>query len=216
MRFSVIIPAHDTEEYIKRAIQSVQRQTFTDYELIVICDACSDGTEEAARACAVRENTAVLVIDRGSPGAARNAGLDRAKGEYILFLDSDDYYFTDQALEFIDEQLRAQDLDVLHFGFLFGRRPVGILNPNGNGLWCNVWSRAWRRKFIGQIRFDEEARTAEDLDFCMRVFHRPSVRQAGFNVPLVQYTYPRPGSLTWEAEHGDENDNRGTDHAGAG
>ena len=200
MRFSVIIPAHNTAGYIGRAIKSVQAQTFKDYELIVVCDACSDGTEAEVRARGI----VPLIIDESSPGAARNVGLDWADGEYILFLDSDDYFCTDQALELIDEQLQQAPLDVLHFGFFHGKVYAGVQGNRGN-LWCNVWCRAWRRELIGDIRFNVELQTAEDYAFCCQVFQQPGILSSVLEAPLIQYTYPREGSLTWEAEYGNSN-----------
>ncbi len=197
MRFSVIIPAHNTADYLGRAIDSVTAQTFQDYELIVVCDACTDGTEEIARQCGAEP----VLIDRGSAGAAPNAGLDSAMGEYILFLDSDDRYFTVRAFEMLDSALRRNAVDAFHFGFICGGKYFSVKGNNGR-YWWNVWSRAWRREMIGGERFREDLKTVQDLEFCQRVFSRPGLTHAAFEVPLVQYTYPREGSLTWQAAHG--------------
>ncbi|NPV90260.1 MAG: glycosyltransferase family 2 protein [Firmicutes bacterium] len=197
VRFSVIIPAHNTADYLGRAIDSVTAQTFKDYELIVVCDACSDGAEEIAR----QRGTDPILIDRGNAGAARNAGLDSAKGEYILFLDSDDEYFTTRAFAMLDSALRKHAVDALHFGFMCGEKYLSVKGNNGR-YWWNVWSRAWRREMIGDERFREDMENTEDLDFCRRVFGRPGITHAALEAPLVQYTYPREGSLSWQAEHG--------------
>ena len=97
--FSVIIPAHNSEEYIGKGIQSIKDQRFTDYELIIVCDACTDRTEEIARGVADK----VIVTDYGLDGMARNAGIEAAEGKYILFMDDDDWFLH----EFVFEQIHA-------------------------------------------------------------------------------------------------------------
>lgn len=193
MRFSVIITAHDLEDYIDKAITSVERQTFADKEIIVVCDACTDRTVEIVEKYAVRRVT----TDLHAPGLARNAGLDVASGEYVLFLDGDDRYLHDYALEMIDKALSAGNFDVLNFGFIFGQLGHASSRHPSGGLWINVWSHAWKRSFIGAERFGA-ARYAEDEEFCKRMFSRP-LKMGEWDTPLVFYTYPRAGSLSEEA-----------------
>jgi GT2 family glycosyltransferase len=90
MLFSVVIPAHDRRHMLPRTLGSVWAQTFTDFEVIVVNDGSTDGTEEwlAAQGERVR---AITQANRG-PGAARNLGTRKARGEYVAFLDSDDVW----------------------------------------------------------------------------------------------------------------------------
>lgn len=195
MRFSVIITAHNLEDYIEKAISSVENQSFADKEIIVVCDACTDRTAEIVES----HNVQRVSTDLRAPGLARNAGLDIARGEYVLFLDGDDQYLHNYALEMIDKALIAGNYDVLNFGFIFGQYGyVSSRHPNG-AMWVNVWSRAWRRSIIGAERFGA-ARYAEDEEFCKRMFSK-SLRMGEWNTPLVFYTYPRAGSLSEEASN---------------
>ena len=192
MRFSVIVPAHNEEAIIADAMDSIRRQTFHDLEVIVVADRCSDGTCDVVRSRGVEP----LEVDVGHPGLARNAGMDRAVGEFLLFLDADDRYVDDQALGRLDAALTAEnDPDVLHFGFLWGRQLTSPVAWHG-AHYGMVWARAWRRSFVADTRFPA-SRFAEDLDFCSLVYAR-SPRHATFPAPLVAYEYPRPGSLTWD------------------
>jgi glycosyltransferase involved in cell wall biosynthesis len=89
--FSVIIPTYDRLELLKRTLQSVKEQSFSDYEIVVVDDGSKDGTREW-----LAENGSWLREIRQSnegPGVARNAGVRTAIGEYCAFLDSDDIWF---------------------------------------------------------------------------------------------------------------------------
>ena len=86
--FSIIVPAHNSAEFINRCLDSVKMQTFTDYELIVVLDDCRDDTDQIA----LLYTDKVLITWHGRDGLARNAGIDAAEGEWILFLDDDDWW----------------------------------------------------------------------------------------------------------------------------
>src|SRR5947209_16102964 len=91
MLFSVIVPTHNRRELLEVALDSVCRQTFTDYEVIVVDDGSTDATAEWLKTDG--RKLRVLRQDRRGPSAARNAGAAEAAGEYIAFLDSDDFWF---------------------------------------------------------------------------------------------------------------------------
>ena len=82
-KFSVIIPTHNGEHRIGRAIASVTMQTFTDYELIVVCDACTDDTQKYVENLFIDDPSKVNIITTNfqRDGLARNAGLDAATGD---------------------------------------------------------------------------------------------------------------------------------------
>ena len=88
MKFSIIMPAHNAAGFFKKALDSIEMQTYKDYELIVVCDACEDNTEEIARSY----NAKVYSVDYKNEGPTRNFGLDKASGEWILWIDDDDWW----------------------------------------------------------------------------------------------------------------------------
>ena len=96
---SVIVPAYNAEKYLKQCIESVQQQTYQDWELLVIDDGSKDGTRRKAEQFAAGDDRIrVLHKKNGGVSSARNLGLQVAKGDYIAFLDVDDH-FVPQCLE---------------------------------------------------------------------------------------------------------------------
>ncbi len=89
--FSVIIPTHNRKALLKRALESVWTQSFTDYEVIVVDDGSTDGTQEYLDG--LRDRIGVYGQPNGGPGAARNLGIKHASGGRIAFLDSDDVWY---------------------------------------------------------------------------------------------------------------------------
>lgn len=83
---SVIIPAYNEEKYIEETINSIRNQDFDDYELIVVCDGCSDNTLEIVKG---KADKVFVVKKRKGPAYARNVGARRSKGDILLFLDAD-------------------------------------------------------------------------------------------------------------------------------
>ena len=114
MKYSIIVPAHNAAGFVTKCLDSVRMQTVTDYELIVVCDRCQDNTEEIVRPYADK----VLITDFGNDGPPRQAGIEASSGEWILFLDDDDYWIHEYVLDLIDKTI-TNDIDVLCFGFIF-------------------------------------------------------------------------------------------------
>ena len=112
-KVSVIIPVYNREESVGYAIESVLGQTYSDYEIIVIDDGSTDGTDQVLRAFG--ERAQVLSQTNRGPYAARNLGLKHASGEYIAFLDSDDTWLPQR----LEKQVPL--LDTNHqIGLVFG------------------------------------------------------------------------------------------------
>lgn len=89
---SVIIPVYNSASYIERCVRSLQRQTYTHFELILVNDGSTDSSLEICRMLASKDER-IVVLDRpnGGASAARNRGLAYMRGQYVVFVDSDDY-----------------------------------------------------------------------------------------------------------------------------
>lgn len=92
MKISIIVPIYNVEKYLCRCVDSILNQTFTDYELILVDDGSPDRCGEICDEYAKKdERVKVIHKENGGPSEARNMGIDIAKGEYIAFVDSDDW-----------------------------------------------------------------------------------------------------------------------------
>ena len=114
--YSIIIPAYNAEHYIEQCIQSVLSQSFTDYEILVIDDGSVDNTGRIVQKM-MEEYSAISVMQiiHSGAGAARNVGLEKAQGKYVIFLDADDYWTNPYLLKHLYRKLWQRDVDVVMF-----------------------------------------------------------------------------------------------------
>lgn len=189
---SVIIPVFNRPGKVRRAIDSVLAQTFTDFELIVIDDASTDETFQAAAAYQPRLRLERLPRNAGV-SAARNQGLALARGEFIAFLDSDDYWLPGK-LKLQTDFFRAHPQAMIcqtQERWVRAGRPVKpkrwLKKPSGDIFLASlarclvspsaVMMRA--RLFEEAGRFDEGLPACEDYDLWLRVTAR-------WDVPLIE------------------------------
>lgn len=194
MRFSVIIPAHNSEKFIHKGLDSIKAQSFKDYELIVVCDRCTDNTKAIAESYGAK----TLEVDFGRDGLSRNVGLDVAQGEYVLFCDHDDYFLHEFVFEEIDKKLKAEnEPDMLVFSFVW--RGVMYAKPINNRGEMNIacWCKAFKRSFVGDARFSD-VYSVSDLDFHKRVMAK-NPRIVYWDFPCVYYNYLFEGSISKES-----------------
>ncbi len=117
-KFTVAVSCYNIEKYVERAINSVLNQTFTDYELIVVDDCSTDSTVEIVKNM---QNEKIEIYsgtkNSGTAGATRNIAIDKAKGEYIIFLDGDDSLYDENTLKNINEIVDSNIYDVIYLGY---------------------------------------------------------------------------------------------------
>ncbi len=115
---SVIMPAYNAEEFLREAIASVQAQTVTDWELLVIDDCSRDATSEIVRTIAGKDPRVKLLQNEKNLGAAgsRNRGLDIFRGQYVALLDSDDYWYP-QMLEKMLAKAKETGADIIYCAY---------------------------------------------------------------------------------------------------
>lgn len=115
IKVSIIIPVYNVEKYIDKCINSAVNQTLKDIEIIIIDDGSTDNSINIIKKYEIRYSN-IVVVNQSNKGvsASRNIGLDKAKGEYIYFLDSDDYINLNLANDLYD-LAKKQNLDIIHF-----------------------------------------------------------------------------------------------------
>jgi len=199
--FSVIVPAHNSAEYIGKCLRSVKKQTFKDYELIVICDACKDDTEQMARVYTDK----VIITNHGMDGLARNAGIDAARGKWLMFMDDDDWWIHEYVLEMAKATIESilLPVDILLFDFIW-KDPPYMKYPyyvqDRDNVNIAVWSKAFRRDFIGDTRFPAIPFTS-DKPFMDELIKKQPVAYPTHQL-IYYYNYMRKGSQTEEHARG--------------
>jgi glycosyltransferase involved in cell wall biosynthesis len=171
---SVILTTYERRALVERALASVFAQTTPVFEAIVVDDGSTDGTAEALRD---RPIQMVRLPHSGNPAVARNAGLERARGELITFLDSDDT-LRPKALEDLSDALRAQPAAGFAYGDYEpdpGPRPLvprvgDIFDRLLESDFLVTGAVLFRRSLLGAVgQFDPRCSPAEDWDYWLRL-----------------------------------------------
>ena len=114
-KVSIIMPVYNAEKYLCEAIESVLKQTYTDFELFLINDMSTDNSKQICIEYAKRDRRIVLLENNSEthgPGPTRNIGLDYATGEYIYLMDADDW-IDKNLLEYCVDRMRETDADIV-------------------------------------------------------------------------------------------------------
>lgn len=190
IRFSIIIPTHNAEGHIRKTLESIKNQTYKNYEIIVICDGCTDNTEDI-----VREYTdKVYNVNYRHTGHTRDVGMEVAQGEYVLFIDDDDWWLHEFVFEQIDRKLRETNPDILYFSFIYHK--YKYISPVGGQYLPAFWNKCWRRDFMKNIKCSYSENTyMADVEFQdTALAMNPKIVE--WDMPLYYYDYMREGSMT--------------------
>lgn len=223
--FSIILPIYKVEEYLNECVDSILNQSFINYEIILVDDGSPDKCPEICDKYAENDDRInVIHKNNGGLSSARNRGVESAKGEYIIFVDSDDYWNDNGALDDLArkiEELKSVDILVFNnidYSCLTGESVVcnraydiDLLENSSkevvlkyffdNGLFPGAaWVTVTRRKFLEEngITFIEGIK-AEDIDWLLNVFLNAQKFSAVNNAFYVYRKY-RGGSITGTAD----------------
>lgn len=190
MKLSIIIPVYNQEELIIKALESIPERD--DIEIIVIDDASTDKTLENVVIYAEEHNKKIIIRQNKTNkgvGLTRNIGIDIAMGEYIMFLDSDDYIYTEEFNKIMN-MLTGED--IIYYGLRNNQNRVLMPNTRNNKSLCGT-VKIIKRKFIGDTRYPN-MNFAEDYYFNIDLLNK-SPRVKYTNIVLVHYNSPRENSL---------------------
>ncbi len=214
MRFSIVIPLYNKAPYIRKALDSVLAQTYQDYECIVIDDGSTDGSAEVVQCvvhnaqCTMGEKIRLLSQPNAGVAAARNHAVKEAKGEYLCFLDADDWWEPTFLQEMARHIARYPDAGLYATNYIYykpGKTHIALNLPTGyinypqaylHSTAMPVWTGAAvmpKRIFNEMGGFPAGVRLGEDFLLWAKTAMRYPV--AFLNKPLAYYNNDVPAAL---------------------
>jgi glycosyltransferase involved in cell wall biosynthesis len=193
---SIIVPVYNVEAYLRRCIDSILAQSFTGYECILIDDGSTDNCPAICDEYAVKDSRIIVIRQKnGGRSVARNAGLDIARGEWISFVDGDDY-LEPGAVECLSKKQRETGADIVigSYNLIYDDESGGkykekkrFSNYSITGKQAMIknffrlsktnWGKLYRASVCGGIRFSPELINGEDQFFNIQVFYLPDCKK---------------------------------------
>lgn len=215
MLISIIIPVYNVESYLNSCIDSIMYQTFQDYEVIMVNDGSKDRSPEICERYSKNDSRYKTVHkENGGQSTARNIGVKMSKGDYLMFIDSDDFLTGNNCLQIIANSLGSSP-DVLAYRYYkyFSSRHKSDCGIDMSGLtaldkfgtikelvkrdsfFCSCWSKVVKRSLIidNGITFDESL-SCEDMDWYFNVISYSKTVEV-IDYPVINYRQ-RDGSVT--------------------
>lgn len=218
-KISVVVPVYNVKDFLEECIDSVISQTYPEWELILVDDGSIDGSWEICEKYSSRDNRIIAKKnEHGGVGIARNLGLDVAKGDYVTFLDSDDWleenYF-EKAIKLCEEL----EIDIFMGGYVMIKSGVKVCQLGipeeyiGNyrevtseylkklveyNYCASCCGKIYKHSIIADVRFDTDLNIGEDLKFVFEVMKKnPQI----YASESIVYNYRRGHtSLTYSVD----------------
>lgn len=211
-KVSVIIPCYNVEDYIDECIKSIINQTYKSIEIIAINDGSTDSTLEKLN----KYKNKIKIINQNNKGVgySRNIGIKKSTGDYILFIDSDDFLNTENDISNMIKEIDDSDILFYRFNYYYNKDRIKeskLINIEGNNVQeifhnmikndsfnINSWSKLIRKKIIEEnnILFEENI-YSEDFDFSLNLYKYIDKISVSNNI-YYNYRQNRNGSLTKE------------------
>ncbi len=205
---SIIIPIYNSEKFLEAALTSVQNQTYSNWELILIDDASTDSSAQVAREFYLEDQriTYERLPENQGTAVCRNRGIAMAKGDFIAFLDSDDFWLPDK-LELQVDFMQRHDCDVSYTNYL-------LIDEEGNSLHRRVvampklsYKKQMRNNYIGNLTgmyrsktigkvFSPKLRKRQDWGLWLEAIKRSGKPALGIQVDLAFYRKRRDSIST--------------------
>lgn len=211
-KLSIILPVYNTEAYLEKCLDSILKNTFQDFELIIVNDGSPDNSEDIILKYIEKYKEKIVYIKKENGGLsdARNTGLSIAKGKYISFVDSDDY-IEKNMYEEIFNILKDSPFDIVacDVNLVYeGSEKINTISSGYNeniidrkkikdsmaSFYPTVWNKVYKKEILQDIFFLKGV-WYEDLEFMLRVY--PNVNSIGVvKKPLYNYLQ-RKNSITY-------------------
>ena len=192
MDISIIIPVHNLEKHIEKCLDSIKMQNYARHnmEILVVLDSCTDKSMHLVKEWTKQNSELTLRIfevNCKNPGGTRNVGLDNAKGEYVYFLDGDDWFVDQNALsKMIKGIMQSNVLKIIKYS---STKEFPEMDT--------VWRYLFRRSFIADTKF-KDIRMSEDYAFMFTLRQKEGWSDTAIEGPLMHYNNPREGSIMTE------------------
>ncbi len=181
-KISIIVPVYNVEKYLNECLDSLLNQTFKNFEVIIVNDGSSDDSFLICKQYADKDNRFILINqqNKGLSGA-RNTGINNAKAEYILFLDSDDYLYNNSLEKLIEIINKDEQIDVLIFNLTSKMAKKfkiedGIIDVNTalhgiyeNSAFVTACTKLYKKDIFNKLKF-KEGIIHEDEFICHRIY----------------------------------------------
>lgn len=187
-KLSIIVPVYNVENYLGECIESILRQTFRNYELILVDDGSTDRSGEICDEYAAKDDRiAVVHKENGGLSDARNAGIKVCKGEYVTFVDSDDFIDRDTYELNMDIVLTNSSIDILQYPYvrydgkndytaeckltkdIKGHEDIFKNLWSGSPISYSVWNKIYKRAIVEETSF-AKGRYFEDCMFVYDIY----------------------------------------------
>jgi len=211
-KLSIILPIYNTEAYLEKCLDSILGNTFQDFELIIVNDGSPDNSEEIILKYIEKYKDKIVYIKKENGGLsdARNTGLSIAKGEYISFIDSDDYIERNMYEEIFTKLKEAsfdivscdvnlvyensEKIDTVSCGYRESILDKEKIKESMTVFYPTVWNKVYKREVLKDITFLKGV-WYEDLEFMLRAY--PNINSIGVvKKPLYNYLQ-RKNSITY-------------------
>lgn len=210
---SVVIPVYNVEKYLERAVKSVVRQTYSNLEIILVDDGATDSSPELCDGLASSDSRIhVIHKTNGGLSSARNAGINQASGEYVAFLDSDDWFEAD-VIDYCLSLISEHKADIVQFrttlttdeeparpakekiSVLHGKEILEFLmiQSTKSDTYYSACTCLFKRDVIGELRFPE-GQIVEDLVWKYKVLRNAETMVA--SSAIKHYYFQNIGSIT--------------------
>ena len=204
-KVSVIVPVYNTEKYLSRCIDSILAQTYTDFELILVNDGSTDNSGKICDEYAQKDKRIVVIHkENGGVSSARNKGIEKAKGEWIAFVDSDDYISETYLSDFPKNDENDMEIcGIVSFNgqsFISNQQGVKYSDKNLSLFYEDLfsyrantspWAKIIKKEILkkNHICFDTNMRLAEDTLFILNLLNFINTIQI---IPNTNYYYNSP------------------------
>ena len=179
IKYSIILPVYNAEIYLEKCIKSILNQEYSKIELILINDGSTDNSENICKNYLYDHRVKYIYQKNRGVSNARNKGIQIAKGEYILFIDSDDYVEKDY-LKVIDSNIKDNDLLIFGYKRVFRNKEIDFIPRNINSIndlmnsviendcvGGYLWNKVYKKGILisNNLEFDPKISFCEDLLF---------------------------------------------------